>query len=294
VPIGITGQIWDFSSSEQPYELILRTDTTNQFPAPDGAAFPYASFAEEDTLAGTNVMGWRYYGLANAGRVFYGLDTPLPFVSPQVVFSTPCVDIPETVQFSQTWTTNFYWLTTYAQLVAFSNNLSISAVVDGWGTLLLPQLGPVPTLRIHQTDCFSVSQLGEPSWLCDVQTNHYYYWLVPNLGVAAEVIILGVNTLTNVALPFTNTVRRVYFANYYTNNAYGVVVYPSPANLSLQNAGQAMFLHWNGFGNLTNYRVDANHSLSGTNWVPLGYTSSTSWTDTIDYSQTFYRVVSVP
>jgi len=125
-----------------------------------------------------------------------------------------------------------------------------------------------------------------------LHTNEYYYWLVPGLGVAAQLLVLGDNVLSPGGLPYTNSFSRMYFANYFNNSPTQVV--PMSTNLGLQILGSSILLNWQPFTNSTHYRVDYVESLPSTNWEPLGYTSGNSWTDLISSAQRFYRVVGSP
>lgn len=298
-PFTNIAQTWDLSAAEQPGDSILRTDIV---PVTNGgyySYFPSASYAEQDTFEPSNVLGWQYYGFgsvgSNTGRIYYGLDEPVEGASPEAVFTPSVIDIPATVQFNQTWSNSTYWLTLYFEIIVVSNNLSYTATVDAYGTLYLPQIGSVPALRVHQVNSYALSELTDPPTLIDLNTNDYYYWLVPGLGVAAQVEVIGNNALYPTSLPYTNTLQRMYFANYFTNsvstNTTGSGT--NSSNLQAQLQGGLFVLNWITMTNCTNYRVDFTGSLASS-WSALGFTSNTSWTDSMGYSSGFYRVVGNP
>jgi hypothetical protein len=136
--------------------------------------------------------------------------------------------------------------------------------------------------------------VSDPPLLLDINTNQYYYWLVPGIGVAAQVLLLGNNVLDPVDLPYTNTVQRFFYASYYTNNTNSAPPPPpSTADLYIIDQGGSVVLNWSTLSNAVNFRIDYTASLA-TNWQTLGYTTSTSWTETITATQRFYRVVGIP
>jgi len=288
-----TLQAWKLSYPQQSYEFVLRVDIVAATNGGDNEYFPSATYAEQDTVEPTNVIGWQYYGFTNAGRLCYGLDARAPHASTQAVFIPPSVDIPATIQLGQTWNRSSYWFTTYAEIILVSNYFSDSAVVDAYGTVNLPQLGSVSAVRVHETHSYALSEIwGDSVVPIDLHTNEYYYWLVPGLGVAAQLLVLGDNVLSPGGLPYTNSFSRMYFANYFNNSPTQVV--PMSTNLGLQILGSSILLNWQPFTNSTHYRVDYVESLPSTNWEPLGYTSGNSWTDLISSAQRFYRVVGSP
>ena len=71
-PIGgaeaLVQEFWGFSQGQQPYELILRTDIISPANGANGSYFPSASYAEQDTMEPSSVIGWRYYGFGDGGH----------------------------------------------------------------------------------------------------------------------------------------------------------------------------------------------------------------------------------
>ncbi len=288
LPPGATNAVWDFSQAEHPYETVLRTDIV---PVDDGGydsgQFPNAAYAERDTLEPASQIAWRYYGSTNAGRLYYGFyDPPNQNADSLVVFDQPTADIPATVQYGQTWNRSVTWhgLVLGDPIYYY---FSASATVDAYGTLNLPGLGSIPALRIHETHAYEADWQSSP---VDIHTNQYYYWLVPGLGVAAQIFEFGDNVLYPLGLPNTNTIERVFYANYYPPPPP-----PAPTNwvrLHLQ-AGLAR-LDWLHVSNASAYRVDYAASLVSTNWQTLSLTTNTNYSDVLTTTQRFYRVVPQP
>ncbi|MGP8200239.1 MAG: hypothetical protein ACLQU4_12135 [Limisphaerales bacterium] len=247
----------------------------------------------------SSVIGWSYYGFGdestNQGRIYYGCDEPVAGASPEAVFVPPTIDIPATVQLGQTWTRSLSWPTLYSEVILVSNYFTADATVDAAGSMALPGIGTVQALRVHEVHSYAISEVTDPPIPLDMHTNDYYYWLVPGVGVAAQVFLYGNNVLYPAGMPCTNTVQRMYFANYFTNS-----IVPGPSNPTFQTnlqislQGTSVVLSWNTFTNSTNYEVDRTRALSPTSWQPLGTTTGNTWTDSMSYAQGFYRVVGTP
>lgn len=294
-------QSWDFSEGQQPYESTLRTDIISPTAGDNGSDFPSASYAEQDTVEPSSVIGWRYYGFGdectNQGRIYYGFDEPVPSASPEGVFVPPNIDIPATAQLGQTWTRSLYWLTLYYDVIIVSNYFAANATVDAAGSMSLPGIGKVQALRVHEVHSYTISEVSDPPILLDMHTNDYYYWLVPGVGVAVQVTLYGNNVVYPADMPYTNTVQRMCFASYFTNSTVSGSTNTTPpisTNLQISVQGTSVVLNWNTFTNSTTFEVDFTKSLSPTSWQPLGTTTGNAWTDSMSYAQGFYRVVGTP
>ncbi len=296
-----TGPTWDFSQLQQTQEAVLRTDIIAPSNGMDGRDFPDATYAEQytaETVTSTNQTGWQYYSITYQGRLYYGLYTPNTMADGLAVFEPSNVDIPATVTNGQTWNRSTSWNTTILGYYEIYYEFSDTATVDGQGTLILPNLGSFQALRVHEIQNLTGLLSGSPY---EAETNQYYYWLVQNLGVTVQITVAGDINLDGETVPplFTNSVERMYYANYYTNP-------PSPphnfvpVNLFIQSQNGAVALNWIPFTNslddsvCTSYQVQAIDSLPCTNWQVLGLTSNTNWLDTLTSTQRFYRVVGFP
>jgi hypothetical protein len=185
-------------------------------------------------------------------------------------------------------------MTIYYEILLVSNYYTYSASVDAFGTLVLPEIGAVPALRVHEVDVFRITDVSDPPLPLDINTNQYYYWLVPGIGVAVQIQLLGNNVLYPTALPYTNTVQRMYYASYITTSTNsGPPFSPFPADLFIQQQGGSVILNWLILTNAVNYRIDYTASLAAL-WQTLGYTTNTTWTNAITEAQQFYRVVGIP
>jgi hypothetical protein len=287
------GPTWDFSQAQQDTETILRTDIIAPADGPDGDSFANATYAEQDTAetpAPPSQTAWRYYSLTNQGRTYYGSYVPGTEADGLALFSPPTMDIPGTVTNGQTWARTTSWNSTLDGYFPIYYQFSDTSIVDAQGTLILPSIGSVQAFRVHEIQGYIGTLYGTPY---ETVTNQYYYWLVPGLGVAVQITLFGNNTLYPATLPFTNSVERMYYASYFTNPVLQTNN-PLPGNLHIQLQSGAAVLNWMPFTNSTSYQVQANGSLTSTNWRVLGLTSSTNWSDSLTTTQRFYRVVGEP
>ena len=287
------GATWDFSQWLQTNATVLRTDFVDPANATDGGDFPDATYAEQDsevTLTDTNLAGWRFYSVTNAGRYYYGLYTPSTDADGLAVFDPPTVDIPATVTNGQHWERSTAWESTVDEIFPVYYEFSDQATVDAFGTVVLPNLGAYTTWRVHEVHSYTGLLYG--TYTYEIVTNQYYYWLVPGLGVAVEITLYGNNAVYPGTLPFTNSVRQMCLASYVA--APATVFYnPTNSDLRVQIQGGSVVLNWN-LTNSTSYQVQAKGNLSGTNWQVLGLTSQTNWTDALSTTQRYYRVVGLP
>jgi hypothetical protein len=278
-------QNWDFSQPQQPYETVQRTDIVSPDDAGDEGSFPDAVYAERDTLEPANQIAWRYDSLTNQGRYYYGLDNPLDVDGPPVaVFNQPTLDIPATVQYSQTWNRTVNWTGLFLEIIPTITYFSDSSTVDAYGTLTLPSIGAAPALRVHEVHAYETDWIGVGP--VDIHTNQYYYWLVPGLGVAAQVYLFGDNVLAPGSLDHTNAVLRVFASNYFTNQT--AIIPAAGLHISLQN--NSVLLNWNAITNASEYQVEFLGSLNNTNWQLLGLPATNAWSDAVTSTQKFYRV----
>lgn len=292
---GSNSQVWTFSEVQHPDERFMRTDIIAPDAAPNAGSFSSVSYAEQTTIESNSAMGWSFYGFSDQGRIYYGFDEPVPGVWPVTTFFPPTIDIPATVQMGQIWARSLYWPTLYPGTILVSNYLAVNATVDATGSLSLPQIGTVNALRVHEVHSYTITETGSPTPL-DIHTNDCYYWLVPGLGVAVKVTLYGTNTVYQTDISCTNTVERMYFANYFTNANIGgqpPTIPPFQTNLQISLQGTSVILNWNAFTNNREYEIDFSTTLQPASWQPLIKTVGNVWTDSVSSSQRFYRVVGI-
>ena len=283
-------QVWDFSKGQQPSETVLRTDVLAVTNGPDGGDFPNATYAEKDTQEPSTQIAWRYYSMTNSGRYYYGFYVPLDLnASSLAVFDHPNPDIPATVSYGQTWSRTNTWSGS-ASGDPFDYGFTTTATVDAYGTLILPAIGSVPALRVHEVQD---NQIIIPGFLTEDAPCDYYYWLVPGLGVAVQFLQNRTDSLGSLSSDNTY-VERMFYANYITNTPAPVSYPANPGNLRIHLVSGAVQLTWLPFTNSASYQVQTVSSIIKTNWQVLGSTTATNWSETLTPTQRIYRVVGMP
>ena len=287
---GVTNypQTWNFSKPQQSNEIVLRTDIVAVSNAPESDAFSAAQYVERDTFEPDNQIAWRYYSLTNLGRLYHGFYNPVEDNADYLVeFGEPTLDLPATIQYGQKWTRAVTWHG-FVMSLPIDYYFHTAAEVDSSGALSLPGIGMVPSIRVHEIHRYQANYLSFPIVL---YTNHYYYWLSREVGVAVQIFQLSGNTLSPFTPPLhTNTVLRMFEASFYTNSVPSI----SLGNLRLQIQAGAAVLNWDAFSNSTSYRIESVDSISDSNWQSLGLSTNRTWNDTLTTTQRFYRVVGLP
>lgn len=278
-------QVWDFSPTQQASESVLRTDIVPATNGPDASYFTTATYAERDTLEPSSPLAWRYYSITNTGRTYYGFYVPLSINAPELAqFDAPTIDIPPIVHFKDTWSRTVTW----AGGSVFDYQFTTTATVDAYGTITLPSLGSFPTLRVHEVQDNQLDLIGYP---LEDAPDDLYYWLVPGLGVAMQILQNQPDSYGNLGAT-NNFVQRLFYASYYTPPPTST---PPPAgNLRIHLGGGSVQLYWFAFTNVTSYQVQAKSSLNQTNWQTLASTTATNWSETLTTNQRIYRVVGTP
>ena len=290
--LGSTGgpQRWDFSQPQQQNETVWRTDIVSP-DEPNPGAFPDATYAERDTEEANTQIAWRYYSMTNQGRLYYGLNYPTtnPISSP-VVFDGPTLDLPCPVQFGQSWTRAVTWHGMVIN-IPILYEFTAHAQVDAYGTVALPGFGDLSALRVMELHDYVESAYIFEEWVpLSLHTNIYYYWLVPQIGVAAQAILFGPDALNPTPLPHTNLFLRVFERSGFTNPPAAIPV----AGLRIRVQGDQALLDWTKVTNSAHYQVESIPLLHSTNWEVRGLPPTNSWTEPLISSQRFYRVFAVP
>lgn len=276
--VGSTGgpQRWDFSHKLQPNEPVRRMDVVAPTDGGHNSDFPNAAYAERYTDETAGTQSWDYYRIGlNVGRTDYGFYAS--FLGGATVLSPPVVDIPDPLGLGTNWS---YTTVETTDAIAFDPvHANVSATVDAYGTVALPQIGEVAALRVNQ---LTMAQ----SFLGGIQYFREYYWLVPGIGKAVHVI--SAHSDSPPPLGFTNTyeVRRMFEAN----SLSPPPVFTPVANLHIQTQGGLALLTWQPATNASGYRVDGLGTLATTNWQSLGLPTTNFWSDSLTATQRFYRV----
>lgn len=280
---------WDFSQPQGLHEIIQRVDVVAPTDGGNGASFPQAAYAERVTSEADGTRSWSYYRIiTNEGRAYYGfVDTNSNPDMPIKVFNSPTIDLPDPIQFGQTWNRKVDYQD-FAVFITFAVHFTAQASVDAYGTLVLPGIGEVPALRVnevHEYDYIDLT-LGFLNY-----TNYFrdYYWLVPGVGKAVEIIsIPSTSGPPPENLTTAGNMSRVFEAS-------GVQPAPYPVTalcIRLQN-GQAM-LDWNVETNAFGYQVQAVSNLDTNNWRLVGEPATNAWSEPATNTERFFRVFAKP
>jgi hypothetical protein len=243
-----------------------------------GSSFPNAAYAERYTDEPAGAQEWDYYSIPpSLGQSYFGFYNAA--AGGVVVISPPAVDIPWSVDFGTNWN---YSLDEGSGPVSL--HLTASASVDAYGTLVLPQIGEVPALRVNQLntqqDFFFGFPDGDPTYFRE------YYWLVPGIGIALHIISNSSNSPPILSFAPANEVRRVFESSSVTNQAALTPV----GNLHIRLQNGVAILNWTQATNASAYEVEALGALSATNWQSVSLPASNSWSEALTTTQRFYRV----
>ncbi len=291
-PLGNPGgpQRWDFSQPQASGEVIQRTDVVPPTDGGNQAPFPQATYAERARNESTGALTWSYYQVVpNQGREYYGfVDTNSNPDSPIKTFSAPTIDLPDPVQFTQTWTRSADFAD-FAVLIDFEVHFTAQARVDAYGTVALPDLGVLPALRVNEVHEYDYIDLTFGAFN---YTNYFrdYYWLAPGVGKAVEIISPGSNTG---APPENFTSAAAMTRVFETGSVQPAAQTVSPLRLHLQD-GQAI-LDWGAGANASGYRVEFASPLAAGNWSMCAEPFLNTWTEPVGTNaQRFYRVFAEP
>ena len=282
---------WDFSASRASGEDIYRIDVVASSDGGHGASFPQTAYAERTTHESTGAQAWSYYQVVPAGRDYFGFYDPISnALNPLKVFDSPTIDVPKTVAFNQTWQreVDFQDLLDagFGQLTVLIH-FTCQAAVDAYGTVVLPNIGELPALRVNELHTYELQDttFGLP---LGTQYVRNYYWLAKSIGQVVN-IISNVDSSAPPADNFGNaaTVLRVFESSSAPPTPHSV------SNLVVSLKGSDIFLKWDREGSASAYRVEASLDLgSSSSWKALAASSDNFLFDPLDRkaSAKFYRV----
>jgi hypothetical protein len=229
--------------------------------------------------------------MTNQGRLYYGFNNPgAQGGSAETIFDAPTLDLPCPVQFGEGWTRYVSWYDTVLELpVAY--DFTATAQVDAYGAIVLPSLGELPCLRVKELHDYEVSYYFLGQWFpLSSHVNTYYYWLAPQVGVAAQAILFGPDALNPTPLPHTNLFLRVFERSGFTNPPAATPV----DGLRIRARDGQASLDWPHATNRSHYRVESIPLVDSTNWQVRGLPPTNSWVEPLISTQRFYRVLVVP
>jgi hypothetical protein len=270
-------QVWDFSTGPQDQELL----TTVVGPEDSGhaAGFPGALFAERQQNQVSGDTSWLMLELdTTLGRRVHGfVDESFSPQDPVVEFGQPLLDFPLPMQFQDSWTASTWFLTSISGLSA-RIDYTADFVADAWGTLILPQLGPAPCLRVMELTEFAISVDFGGNGTYTPYTTQYirsYHFLSTGRGIAAS-IVSGQST----AIPPVQFGSAAVFLRLFATNHPGAEPVPNPVDdLAISVIPTGALLTWSPVPGASAYRVESSEAGQAGPWQTLATVPMSSYLD---------------
>jgi len=300
---GGTAQAWDFSSG--PQDVTYRFNYVPPAQGPGGADFVAAGaqIAEQKiNEAATNEQSFLYFKQDPAqGRLDYGFyDPSFSAAKPESVFTVPLQDFPNSIYYGATWSGATIFYSTISDPTAgdFPEKVTYTSAdhVDAYGLVVLPTLGFVNCLRVHELVRYDIAVdfgFGDGYEPLGTQYVLNYYWLSPGHGIVAQMSSVspsdGSQPPDNLSGGATAFVRM--FALNHPTASGGTT--PTIKGLKITLNPSQVLVQWTLLSGVTSYRVDYATRLGPTaNWQSLGTTTSNFMLDsTAPSGQRYYRVV---
>lgn len=284
--LGNTGgpQVWDFSSG--PQDVTYRFDyiaATNGMGGSDFAAAG-ATLAEQKTLlSDTNIQSWLYFSQDPIkGRLDYGFYDPAwSSTQPQNTFTNVIQDFPNTIHFDDAWGGSTVFDSVYSDPIIgdFPDRVTYSSTdkVDAFGEIVLPNLGFLDCLRVHELVQYDIEfDLGDGSGLQHVATEYLinYYWLSPSHGIVAQITSTGSSDAKpDDSLPGG---AAAFVRMFQTNHSKTTNSTPTTIdNFKCTLGGGGALLQWSPASNIKTYTVEyaTNLVVNGSPKPPLAWTT---------------------
>jgi len=277
---------WNFGGPGSTAEVVRRMDIVPPDDAARGAGFPGATYAERWQVEPDGPSSWSYYHLElEDGRNYFGfVDSAANPQNPEIIFEPPTVDLPSVVRFGQSWIRTTEW-DDFVVAVPIRVRFTAEATVDAFGTVVLPNLGERPALRINEVQTLESRVVTIPMTL-PPSILRTYYWLVPGIGKAVQVI----STVQTEVPPsnFTEAARviRVFEARFASG----------PFTLNLRTVGDGLILEWPSVSGAEGYRIESRTAMGSGGWRLAAEPEVNRWSTAIAGvgPNVFFRVVSRP
>ena len=296
---GLAGQAggphrWDFSAPPATNEEVWRMDVT---PLTDGgqeAYFPDATYIERTTVEGTNKVSRSYYRIVpSEGRRYYGsYDVYANPEAPLTQLYSPATDLPTPINYGTTWTCTEDW-PAKIDYIFFVCDVTVhftsQAQADAYGTIVLPSLGELPSLRVNELHTWVVT--NQTLGLVTTEYFRNYYWLVRGVGKAVEILSEPEEV---VVLPADFTVARHFLRVFEASKATNAPALRPVTGLLASAEPGKVILSWMQETNRSGYRVEGLPLLGSTNWQVLAEPAANAWTNPTPANQGFFRVFSKP
>ena len=205
------------------------------------------------------------------------------------MFSPPIIDLPDAIQMGQTWNRATDWTDEWdfgIWVVSVAVHFEATALVDAYGTLVLPGIGAVTALRVNEIH--KTVTTNRPPWIPFgpfAQTNYFrrYFWLVPGVGTALDVLSEGADSVPPAQFDWARLFIRTFEARRLR-----------VGNVRFQFQNNQASLNWLPVTGAGGYRVERTHDVNDTNsnWQLLAEPATNGWTDNVlpGSPRWFYRV----
>lgn len=292
--LGTTGgpQTWDFSYAPTAQERVDRMEVVAPADGGQGGTFALATYAERVTREPDGCRTWSYYRpVPSIGRRYYGMQDACKTPETAIVFSRSTVDLPDVIEFGKTWSREVAWrdvIDAGPFVVEVDVNFNSQSKVDAFGMVMLPELGPVPALRVNEVNSYVVTELtfGIP---LDEQVFRNYYWLVPGIGKAVHVISAPATTAPPELFPVAKTVLRVFE----TSRSVGGPRRGPVENLRVNRGEDGPTLSWDIENGAAGYEIEWTSRLGPeVSWQVLTSTPTPFFSEDLSatVAMKFYRV----
>lgn len=281
-------QRWDFSYPQAAGEDVWQVKVVARTDGGHGGEFTQAEYAEHVTHVSDGCQTWDYFKVVpGSGRFHSGFHDHCKDPQPDIVFDAPSLELPAELTLGGTWRREINWkdkidaggIITLDVAVHFVSESS----VDAYGTLILPGIGEVPALRVNELRTYEFTDLtlGIP---LPTEMFRSYYWLVPGIGVAVQMVSGAHTSLPPENFETASTVLRVFESSQYP-----------PGRLRAENVrialkGAEVFLSWDKATGVAGYQIEATTQLKSGVWAPLAQPSDNFYFDRVDTPSKFYRV----
>lgn len=259
---------WDFSEAQRANEFVRRKDIVQPTDGEHGTNFPNSTYAERITVEGSGARSWNYYRIGQ-GRAFYGFHEPQANpLKPTTVFDAPTIDLPDSIRYGESWMRTADWVDLIDAgfgLLEVDVHFTAKAVVDAWGTVVLPGGAECSALRVNEEHHYELTERAFGLRLPD-QFSRYYYWLVRGIGPAVEILSPVQSSPPRSDIDTAADVQRVFLVRPWS---------VSDLRIRLQD-GHAT-LTWRAEADTTGYRVETKPDLTTAEWTILAQPIESFW-----------------
>ncbi len=288
------GLLWDFTTG--PQDATDRFDYISAAEGMDGSNFVAlgAQIAEKKIdEANPSVTSWLYFKQDPVkGRIDYGFyDPTFSSAQPESMFTNGLQDFPNTIHYGDTWSgatvfSSIYHDPNIDQL--FGTNIFLpdqvtykaTANVDAYGVAILPKLGFLNCLRVHEMTEYDISvdlsSLGVGAGnYNETDYSLNYYWLCPGHGIVAQISSVPATSPPNDGFTTAQAVVRMFE----TNHPQGGT--PPPTSIpgfKIMLGASGALLQWTKLDSLKAYEVDyATNLAPPVTWQPLATNLTSSY-----------------